>query len=389
MSLKSKSAAAIAAVSLSAMLTAAPLFSNTVPVASAAAAQKKTAPIQVALNGGTYSFEAAPIMENGTVYIPLRDLGDLLGLQAFWDIATKNISIAYPGTLITMPPGGKEAVINGKKVKLATPVRVIQGRTYVPLRFISESLGIQVQWMAAKRTVAITHSSPYVKGGGVNTAAWLNPKTGEVFISYPLNVKPQSVGKLNVDIKEFITGFEAQPLAGGGLMLRVVDNFGEPHIHNDVYTAYVKNNKILKQAKAYYFKRFERSIVSYNNHPVLLDGKTLTVLDNDGNVLKTYDLPTLGGKDEEYTVAAMGDDYLLIRPNDTGLLTLVNLKDNTRVLLYKELLTPEEQEYSEKNDVPYFGDDLKFYEATADGKLVFYYTNPFDGKERVLEYKRK
>lgn len=391
MSIKSKAVTVITILSLTAVLSAGSVLMNANPAASAASSsvlRQNSGPIQVTLNGGSYIFENAPLMDKGTVYVPLRDLGEMLGIQVFWDITTKDISITYPGTLIHMPFGGKEAIINGKKVTLGTPARIIDGRAYLPLRFVSESLGINVQWNAAKRTVAVTHSSAYTKGLGVNTALWLNRKTGEVLVAHPFNTKPVSIGKLDLDLKEHVT-IDAQLLTGGGMMLTVIDNYGEPHIHNDVYTAYVKNNKIVKQAKAYYFKRFERSIVSYDNHPLLLDGKTLTVLDNEGTVVKTYDLPALGGKDEEYSVAAASERFLIIRPNDTGLLTLINLKDNSRTLLYKELLTPEEQEYSEKNDIPYYGDELRFYEASENGILTFSYDSPFTGKNRILHYTMK
>ncbi|WP_379283216.1 hypothetical protein [Paenibacillus nicotianae] len=53
------------------------------------------------------------------------------------------------------------------------------------------------------------------------------------------------------------------------------------------------------------------------------------------------------------------------------MLTLIDLRDKSSILLYKKLLNTEEQEYCETNDVPYYGDDLMFTGENASGDLTF------------------
>lgn len=388
----SRAAAFTAVWGLALMLTAAPLLSGASSVSaapSASASENTKSQIKVTLNGNEFEPNSAPFMEKGSVYLPLRDIGELLGTVVYWDSASKTVTMTYPARKVMVKSGSAQADINGQKVKLTAPVKVINGRTYVPLRFFSEAIGAGVEWKGSKKTAAITQSTAYIKGEGVNLSVWLNRKTGEVYTAHPFESIPTASGKLNVDIQEYVS-IEAQYLEGGGIMLYVTDNYGEPHVHNTVYTAFInKNKQIVKQTQAHYFQRFEKSVVTFNGKPALNDGKTLTLLTENGDVTQEYDLQKLGGKNEVYSVQAISDSYLLIRPNQTGLLTLINLKDNSATLLYKELLTPEEQEYSEMNDVPYYGDELKFVGESPEGTLNFSYRSPFTGKERQLKYVMK
>jgi len=51
--------------------------------------------------------------------------------------------------------GSKSAVVNGKTVKLDVPPQIIQGRTVVPILFVTESLGCQVEWDGEKQEILI------------------------------------------------------------------------------------------------------------------------------------------------------------------------------------------------------------------------------------------
>ncbi|MNK54435.1 hypothetical protein D3C87_734210 [compost metagenome] len=121
---------------------------------------------------------------------------------------------------------------------------------------------------------------------------------------------------------------------------------------------YIKDKKVLKQSSVEYFRRDSPNISSFKNHPILTDGKRLQMLNpKDGSVEKEYDLVKLGGYNELYSVEGMGDDYLLIRPNETGMLTLVN-PDTGKKKVLNELLNKDDQEFFNNNDLPYFGDWL-------------------------------
>ncbi|MNH81501.1 hypothetical protein D3C73_338720 [compost metagenome] len=107
----------------------------------------------------------------------------------------------------------------------------------------------------------------------------------------------------------------------------------------------------------------------------------------DGSVEKEYDLVKLGGYNELYSVEGMTDDYLLIRPNETGMLTLVN-PDTGKKKVLNELLNKEDQEFFNNNDLPYFGDWLIVKEE-QDGIINLEYQSFIDNKTHKLSVKAK
>lgn len=58
--------------------------------------------------------------------------------------------------VIVISIGDKVATVNGKEVKLDSPAFIEKGRTYTPVRFISEELGASFEWTQTERKVIIT-----------------------------------------------------------------------------------------------------------------------------------------------------------------------------------------------------------------------------------------
>lgn len=85
--------------------------------------------------------------KNNTSFIPLRYLSEQLDAQVKWDNSTNQIVITddITGGQIIVKVGAKQAKVNGQTVNLDQPAFVdTYGTTYVPLRFIAESLGAKV-----------------------------------------------------------------------------------------------------------------------------------------------------------------------------------------------------------------------------------------------------
>ncbi|MEK4208591.1 MULTISPECIES: hypothetical protein [Paenibacillus] len=75
----------------------------------------------------------------------------------------------------------------------------------------------------------------------------------------------------------------------------------------------------------------------------------------------------------------MDKDFLLIRSNQQGFLMMIDRKTSAKTLLYKALLDVEQQKYAETNDLPFFGDNLKFLKREGDA-LLFNNEYVQDGK---------
>ncbi|RCX21695.1 copper amine oxidase-like protein [Fontibacillus phaseoli] len=374
-------------------ITAGSLSSSSAIAAGSVKPAQSSSEIKVTMNGNEFQPQSAPYVKNGTVFLPLRDIGELLGTVVFWSSSSKTVTMTYPELTVALHYGSGKATINGKDQSLAATPEMIKGRIYVPLRFLSEATGAKVKWNAKTQTVSITHSDNFVKGGGVNTTAWVNRSTGELYIAHPYEQSPVLAGKVNADFQEYVS-INSFITSSGSMILGILDNYGEPHIHYGVYGILVHDNKIVAQKKASYSQRYEENAIYYQyleassnryvERSLLTDGQTLSVYDTEGNEVETYNLPELAGKDETYAVLGAGKDYIVVRPNGTGLLTVINLKDNSSVELAEKLLTGDDLEYAQGNDVPYRGDELKFLGLdTATGLLGFSYVSPFDSKQEV------
>jgi hypothetical protein len=123
-------------------------------VASVATAQQ----ITTTLNGENVRFMGVqPTMVNGRVLVPLRGIFEKMGAFVTWNAAMRSVHAEdNSGRQVDLRIGENYAKVDGNTVELDAPAMMMQGRTMVPLRFISESMGAQVNWDRYDRNVAIT-----------------------------------------------------------------------------------------------------------------------------------------------------------------------------------------------------------------------------------------
>ncbi len=82
----------------------------------------------------------------GRTLVPLRSIFEEIGATVQWDQKNKKITATKDKRKITLTVGSKHTYVNGKHVVIDVPAQVKNGRTLVPLRFISESFGGSVRW---------------------------------------------------------------------------------------------------------------------------------------------------------------------------------------------------------------------------------------------------
>jgi hypothetical protein len=103
--------------------------------------------------------DAPPQIQGGRVLVPLRAIFEWLGAEVKYNGATKQVTATMGQHQVELTLGKREASVDGKPVLLEVPGKATRGRTYVPLRFVSEALGAQVEWKAAERRVVVTFNS--------------------------------------------------------------------------------------------------------------------------------------------------------------------------------------------------------------------------------------
>ncbi|KUK40485.1 MAG: Copper amine oxidase domain protein, partial [Clostridia bacterium 62_21] len=123
---------------------------------------------RVLLDGQPLSFDVPPTIEQGRVLVPMRAIFQALGAELEWDGATQTVTATRGRTTVILTIGSKTVFKNGSPVVLDVPAKIINGRTVVPLRFVSEALGAGVDWDAATQTVTIfSGTSPAEESQGV------------------------------------------------------------------------------------------------------------------------------------------------------------------------------------------------------------------------------
>lgn len=110
------------------------------------------------VDGSEVTLEVAAKIVNGRTMVPIRFVAENLGFEVAWTAATKTAVIGDNGE-ITLIIGAPTATVNGKTVTLDAPAMIENGRALVPLRFISESLGAEVDWDSEAKVATISYST--------------------------------------------------------------------------------------------------------------------------------------------------------------------------------------------------------------------------------------
>ena len=101
------------------------------------------------------SREGAPYITNGHTMVPIRSVIEGLGGTVGWDPDLNGARCTLNGITIIMPIGSEYAYINGEPFKMTTPAIVKNGRTMIPIRFVAESLGYEVDYISDGAFVVI------------------------------------------------------------------------------------------------------------------------------------------------------------------------------------------------------------------------------------------
>lgn len=111
------------------------------------------------INGRDHTLDAAPYINAGTgrTLIPVRFVSEALGAGVAWEPVTRQVTINDKEQQIILTVGSKEVYVNGDKQAIdCAPETHPSGRTFVPLRFISEALAAEVVYESSNGQILIT-----------------------------------------------------------------------------------------------------------------------------------------------------------------------------------------------------------------------------------------
>lgn len=122
--------------------------------------------ITVEIDGREIIFDVQPQIINDRTMVPLRAIFEALGASVEWNQEKQMVTSVRHDKRITLVINESSMLVNGKSVELDTPACIIDERTLVPVRAISEAFDLHVEWDGATKTVLIS-SELYTTAFGI------------------------------------------------------------------------------------------------------------------------------------------------------------------------------------------------------------------------------
>ncbi len=219
--------------------------------------------VSLYLDGKILTPDVPPLIIENRTMVPVRSVFEQMGASVFWNESSKEVKIERGGLAVSFIIDSSVALVNGVQKYMDVPAKIVgsadtTGRTLVPLRFISESLGWGVQWKGEDTSVFISSSGKLVT-----------------------NVENRVSG--TADIIEISTSHDAQPsisfLSSPDRMVLDFLGFGTPL--GDGATQ--KAGRIVKNVRwAYHADKYTRVVVD------LEKVSEYSVLNKDDKVIVTF-----------------------------------------------------------------------------------------------------
>ncbi|NLV51626.1 MAG: copper amine oxidase N-terminal domain-containing protein [Clostridiales bacterium] len=149
-------------------------------------------PIRVILDGTELTLDAQPRIVSDQTLVPLHGVLEAMGATVLWNGDSKTVTVLRHDSVVKLVIDNIHAKVNKENRLLDVPAQIFEDRIFVPLRFISESMGAVAGWDGAARTVTITTDKAHWSDPGDNlslnllfTSEWVNTDTGEIMTFDP------------------------------------------------------------------------------------------------------------------------------------------------------------------------------------------------------------
>lgn len=113
--------------------------------------------ITVTLDGKSITFpDQDPLQQSGRVMVPVNAILEAMGAEVTWDKTAKTVTAVLNDQTLVLKIGSSTATVNGETLEIDAPAIIQNSRTLVPVRFISEGLGLTVNWDQTAAQVSLT-----------------------------------------------------------------------------------------------------------------------------------------------------------------------------------------------------------------------------------------
>jgi hypothetical protein len=115
--------------------------------------------ISIIVNGEKVQLDQPPIIEDGRTLVPFRAVLEKMGASVDWDNNTQTVTCVLADKEVSLVINSDKMQTNQGEITLDVPAKIVNSRTMVPIRAISEGLGAEVDWNEGDRSVIISSYS--------------------------------------------------------------------------------------------------------------------------------------------------------------------------------------------------------------------------------------
>lgn len=227
---------------------------------------------QIKLDNVDLESDVPPVIVNNRTLVPIRLVSENLGAKIQWDPKTYKVMITNDEKSIALKINSSKVTVNGLEKTLPdkVPAKLVSDRTMVPIRFISEELGVDVDWDDSNRVVSLKTKEVEKKINNFLDFKFEKNNDKETF-------------NINGDLKtEYKTFYLSNPN-------RLVFDFSDSGLrNNDISKDENINEYYIKSYKSYYYKEEGRTRVTLTLKEDI-DRKNIKISQNGNNINVLFD----------------------------------------------------------------------------------------------------
>lgn len=331
------------------------------------------------------------IVSNGRVLLPIRKVGEALNLKVYWDQPSKTAYLYGVNKEIKMTAGSKTAFVNNNPTSLEVAAKVINGKTYIPLKFVATATGESVVWNSSLKTLTVSRT--YAMGSDKTITYWINLKTGELSKAESREAGAK-IGKLDTKLS-VLKDFYVSQLSDSSSYIAYNQISGPSGTVKVSGQAMVVNDKLIDQAN---FSVMGYYPVSNNkkaqDNVLITDGKHAELLNKEGKVQTSIDLTEIMGIDQVYMIEEYNKDFMILREYNSQHLIVYDFKEEKGTYVHQAINLPAyEKDYLitaglDRNNEMEYDHIILFDKVDSNGDLLFKYKSKQTDKTNTYKLPR-
>ncbi|KAF1085776.1 Chitinase A1 precursor [Sporotomaculum syntrophicum] len=114
--------------------------------------------LSASINGKLYTLDVEPYIDTkaGRTLVPIRFISEALGAGVEWIPDARQVKITDAGKVLILTIGNRNVLVDGTQSTIDCTPEIVAKRTFLPLRFVSENLGAQVNYEDVTKEIVVT-----------------------------------------------------------------------------------------------------------------------------------------------------------------------------------------------------------------------------------------